>query len=69
MADTNSSAVHVDSEVIEATREAAGWLLSVAQASMEQGHPDAHAAYRWLDKLGSKMYELQKERGEVRVLQ
>lgn len=69
MADTNSSAVHVDSVVIENVREAAEWLLSVAKASIAEGHPDAQAAYRWLDHLGSRMYDLQKERGEVRVLQ
>lgn len=42
-------------EAVRLTQHSAGWLLELAEASP---HPDAAAAARWLDHIGSQAYQL-----------
>jgi len=42
-------------EAIRLTQHSAGWLVTVAEVS---NHPDAAAAARWLEDIGSRSYVL-----------
>ena len=41
-------------EAVRTTQHACGWLLAIAEVSK---HPDAEAAARWLDDIGSQAFE------------
>ena len=46
----------VSDETIERTISACAWLVDIAEAGSLNGTPDAAAAFRWLENLGSRVY-------------